>query len=322
MNEASSKFVDTLALEKLLNEKLSKVNHSPDNSVFISQDIRLEDLEKSRLDLSGVKSIDNENGISVFTLPSFFKSPHYEENNSIYLYHHPAKVPEGNILLMHGLFDDNIINYNFLIKLLNELNFNVFFMVLPYHFNRKPEKSLYSGEYFFSADVYRSRNAFKQAIYDIEASIQFIGSYNVLPTMITGFSMGGCVAFRYLLLKKHALKTFLINPVTDLTMLVWDNPLLVYVKQDLIDSGFEMSKYEMIYKELDPCSNLSLGFDNDKVAMVCSIYDQIIGEGKYKTFIERTGITNVMTSSSGHLNILRVPRLSKDIGGFFNGTKI
>jgi hypothetical protein len=322
MNEASSKFVDTLALEKLLNEKLSKVSHSPYNSVFISQDIPLEDLEILRLDLSGVKSINNENGLSCFTLPSFFKSSHYEENNRIYLHYHPAKTPEYNILLVHGLFDDNIVNYNFLIKLLNESNINVFFMELPYHFNRKPETSSFSGEYFFSADVYRSRNAFKQAIYDIEASMQFINSYNVLPTMITGFSMGGCIAFRYHLLKKQVVKTFIINPVTDLTRLVWDNLLLVYVKQDILDSGFEMSKYERIYKELDPCDNLYLGFDEDKVAMVYSIYDQIINENKYKTYIEKTGIKKVLPYSSGHLNILRVPKLSRDISDFLNETKL
>ncbi len=320
MNEASSKFVDTLALEKLLNEKLSKVSHSPSNSVFVFQDMPLEDLELFSLDLAEVKSINDKNGLSCFTLPSFFKSSHYEENNRIYLHHHPAKTPESNILLMHGLFDDNIVNYNFLIKLLNELNINVFFMELPYHFSRKPDASLFSGEYFFSADVYRSRNAFKQAIYDVEASMQFINSHNVLPTMITGFSMGGCIAFRYHLLKKQAVKTFLINPVTDLTRLVWDNPLLVYVKRDMLDSGFELSEYERIYKELDPCDNLYLGFDEDKVAMVYSMYDQIVTGNK--TYIEKTGIKNVLPYSSGHLNILRVPRLSRDISDFIKGTKL
>lgn len=34
MNEASSKFVDNLAIEKLLNEKLLKVSHKPKNLVF------------------------------------------------------------------------------------------------------------------------------------------------------------------------------------------------------------------------------------------------------------------------------------------------
>jgi len=322
MNEASSKFVDTLALEKLLNEKLSKVRHSIRNSVFVSQDISLEDIDMLSLDLSQVRCINNENGLRCFTLPSFFKSMHYKENNMIYLHYHPANTSERNILLIHGLFDDNINNYNFLIKLLNESNINVFFMELPYHFSRKPEISTFSGEYFLSADVYRSRNAFKQAIYDIEASMQFINSCNTLPTSITGFSMGGCIAFRYHLLKKQAVKTFLINPVTDLTNLVWDNPLLVYVKQDILDSGFEMSKYERIYKELDPCYNLHLGFNEDKVAMVYSIYDQIINENKYKTYIRKIGFENVQPYSSGHLNILRVPKLSRDINDFINRTKI
>ena len=119
------------------------------------------------------------------------------------------------MFVLHGLFDDNIMNYSYLFRLLNSLNLNVYFMTMPYHFDRKPKESLFSGEYFVSGDIFRTQNDFKQAVLDIDASLQFIKRENLLPTLLTGFSMGGCVALRHYILNKQEIPTFLINPVTD-----------------------------------------------------------------------------------------------------------
>ena len=44
MNETSSKYVDSFATEKLINEKLSKVSHSPMDSLFKDDIISFEDI--------------------------------------------------------------------------------------------------------------------------------------------------------------------------------------------------------------------------------------------------------------------------------------
>jgi len=77
-------------------------------------------------------------------------------------------------------------------------------MELPFHFNRKPAESFFSGEYFISADLLRARNAFIQSIYDIEASRNLIGNINTLPCLLVGFSMGGVHIFQV----SHAKRQF------------------------------------------------------------------------------------------------------------------
>jgi len=57
-----------------------------------------------------------------------------------------------------------------------------------------------------------------------------IGNINTLPCLLVGFSMGGCISFRYHMLRDSFKGTFLINPVTDMLLLVWDNPLLLRLK--------------------------------------------------------------------------------------------
>ncbi|KNY26965.1 hypothetical protein [Pseudobacteroides cellulosolvens] len=318
MNETSSKFVDSFAVEKLINEKLLKVSHSPLNSLFKNSNISFEDLDHLSFDKSKAEKLVNRDGITSFCMPSYCKSNHYVENDKVYVYYFPAENPKSNILLLHGLFDDNMANYMYLIKQLNIFNVNVFIMLLPYHFERKPYQSSFSGEYFFSADIYRLCNAISQSMFDIEASLSFIKAFNGLETTLTGFSMGGCMAFKYYILKRQTVKTFLFNPVTELSRLVLDNPLLITIGRDILNSGFDMGKYTRMLEELDPCENIDYQIDNSMISVAYSIYDQIISENKYKTFIRKTGIRNVSVYSAGHLNVLRVPRLATDIIDFYN----
>jgi pimeloyl-ACP methyl ester carboxylesterase len=319
MDERSSMFVDKLAMDRLINDKLIKVRHSPDKSCFFNDDISFEGIDEYKLLKSDIDLINNENGVSCFQIPSFYQRQIYKENNHISIYAHVVPDAQSNILFVHGLFDDNMGNYTFIIKQLNELNFNVFFLVLPYHFNRRPAESCFGGEYFFSADVYRTRNAFKQAVLDIEAAVQFIGFHNSMPVNLLGFSMGGCISFKYYLLKKNRIKTFLINPVTDLKNLVWDTHLLVTVGRDLRDSNLNQAEISEIFLEIDPCEKIGQDHKFDNLAMVYSTYDQVIENNKYNYFINRMGIKkNTIEYPAGHLNVFRVPRLAMDMHRFLN----
>lgn len=318
MNEESSKFVDRLAMEKLINEKLAKVTHSPDKSYFINEDISFEGINEMALAESEIALVEIENGVSLFYIPSFYKQKIYIENNLIPIYCYPSTDPKANILLVHGLFDENMANFLFLIKQLCSLNFNVFFMALPYHFSRKPKESFFGGEYFFSADLYRTRNAFKQAVLDVEAAMQLISFQNSMPVKLFGFSMGGCVVFQYYLLKKYKIKTFLLNPVTEFKRLAWDNHLLLSVGRDLEKSSLCKDEILKIFSELDPGEKIGSDFSSDNLAMAYSVYDQIIEKRKYAAFIEKTAIKNVAEYSAGHLNVLRVPRLAGDVHKFLS----
>jgi len=315
MNEASSKFVDNLAIDKLLNDKLKKVNHYPKYSLFVPAEGLFKN-QNNILSFAKVKYMKDSAAFRRIDLPSFESSSFYSENNTVYLYNYPAKNAQCNILFVHGLFDDNLMNYSYLFKLLNDLNINVYFMTMPYHFERKPKESLFSGEYFLSGDIFRTQNAFKQAVLDIDASMQFIRSENLLPILLVGFSMGGCVALRHFLLNNQEIPTFLINPVTNFCDVLWDSPLFVTIGKDLLDSGYDMMKCKKFFVEIDPSNFLDKSFKTEKIAMVYSNYDQVISENKYKKFISQTGIKNAYAYHSGHLNVLRVPKLAKDIKEF------
>jgi hypothetical protein len=108
----------------------------------------------------------------------------------------------------------------------------------------------------------------------------------------------------------------LINPLTDLSAVLGDNPLLATVKSDLEQFGYNYTMYKDAFSVFDPCRNLGQNFSDDKIAVVHSSYDQIITKQEYRRFFERTGIKKRFEYNSGHLNVFRVPRLSRDIYDF------
>ena len=318
MNESSSKFVDQFALEKLLNEKLSRVHHSPRNSPFADECNVFAAFNDLTFDDTTVEFTEEGASYKVMKAPSPVRAGIYQENDSIYVHYHLVANARGNILMVHGLFDDNIINYNYLFQLLNEAGFNTFFFVLPYHYERKPTSSLFSGEFYWSADLYRSQHAAKQAVFDLKTAVSMVKHFVPLPTVITGFSMGGNISLRYFLLENNAVEgLFLINPVTRLSQLIWESPLLVSVQKDLETAGYDLKRAEEILEELDPAKNIDDDSITQRVAIGYSIYDQIIGESTYIDFIKRFSFERVIPYNAGHLNILRVPKLANDITEYF-----
>ena len=302
---------------KKLKVKTFKVSHSPVNSHFIYDELSFTNINRKKVDTSKLRYSKAAGGFELIEIPSLYKTLPYKENNSIYLHNSQCDDNIGNILFIHGLYDEHLLNYTFLIKMLNELKFNVYIMELPYHHKRKPKNSIFSGEYFLSADVYRTKKAFIQSIYDVEACMQFINYVDKKPLLLVGFSMGGFISLKYYTIKNKINGVVLINPVVSLSRLVWESHILESIRNDLRKHGWNEKATEAVFEEVEVFNRTYSDVNFKSVALLYSIYDQLIEEKKYKAFIEKTNVKNVNIYHAGHLNILRVPKLSKDIYNFF-----
>ncbi|MGB6032650.1 MAG: alpha/beta fold hydrolase [Bacteroidota bacterium] len=315
MNEASSKYVDQIAIQKLLKEKLTRVHHSPGESGS-SYDTGFEDFATSANPPNGVRESKRDS----FTELSFRSSlsSKYEESNQVRCRVFPAKEPTGEILFVHGLYEDNMQIYDFFIALLNEQGMNVYLLVLPFHYKRKPGESTFSGEFFWSADVDRSAFAFKQAVYDLAQLYQYVKARTGRKVWIVGFSMGGGVALR--LASLLALDgVFVINPVCNITELMWNSPLFSTIKADLEENNQTFDMIKERYSQLEPLNVGDVEISRENVVLGKGLYDQINDPANYDLLAERWGVKHVLSYKAGHLNILRVPKMAVDIARFYAG---
>ncbi len=313
MDEASSKYVDQIATQRLINDKLKKVHHSPDNSMA-AIDTSFGDFK--HLSLKPVDVIETPR--EKYTEISFRSSieTRYQENNWVKGRCFCAKESVGEIVFVHGLYEDNMEIYKFFISMLNEQGMSVHLMVLPFHYDRTPKESAFSGEYFWSADVYRSALAFKQAVYDLAQFYTYVKTKIGRPAWIVGFSMGGGIGLSLVSLIPID-GIFVINPVCNITELMWHSALFSTIKADLEANRLSFEYIKNMYSLYEPLNIKDIKISKDKVVMAKGLYDQINDPRNYDLFNQKWGLKNELSYKAGHLNILRVPKLAADITNFY-----
>lgn len=315
MDEASSKYVDQIATEKLLDLKLRKVRHQPTEfyppEIYSLNQIELRDLVRKH---EAQARVIMEQGVLSY---SSCINTKYPGNDQSRCFCYPAKSAKGEIIFIHGLYEDNRQIYQYLISELNKQGFNVYLYILPFHYERKPAASLFSGEYFLCADIYRSLLAFKQAVYDLYFLYGYLKQKRQQKVILVGFSMGGGISLLLSALIGEIDGFFVINPVVCMAELIWERPLCATIKADLVNYGITFAELKKVLQGFEPLENYHSGIPSNRIRMVQGIYDQINDPRDYQRFAVHWKLPELLNYKAGHLNVLRVPRLSQDIAEFY-----
>jgi pimeloyl-ACP methyl ester carboxylesterase len=312
VDEASSRFVDQIALEKLLGEKLRKVHHYPEGGLDSGNDG----------DSADFPALSTGSIPKIFTTQSGFRfeSPipcSHAENALCDVTVHRAQHSRGSVVFLHGLYEDSRAIYDFLFRGLVANGLDVYFSTLPFHYSRRPASSLFNGEFFWSANYKRTRAAFKQAVHDLHALYRIVCAQQKHPVAVCGFSMGGCVALLLAAACNDIDGVVAINPAISLSGIVWDSPLCSTIKADFLAAGYNISQVQRAFAAFEPVSARSIALARERIQLVYGIYDQVTSPDLDKEFARTWALRNVIAYNAGHLNILRVPRLAGDIAHFF-----
>ena len=310
MNEASSKYVDRIAVEKLINEKLRHVHHVPGGAGQAWDEQGWPVLSDAFPEVS----LASDAEISFLSrLPS--GDP---DNDRAKVLVRPAPDQAGEVVFVHGLYEDNLKIYDTLLSELVRKGLGVHFLMLPYHYDRTPRQSFFSGEFFWSGDIRRSVRAYQQAAYDLFDLHQYLRRRSGRPVWIVGFSMGGGIA---LTLAAHAPLdgVFAINPVCNLGELVWKSALFSTIRSDLQAGGIGYDDVRARFDRLDPLLADRFCTPAERIALGRSLYDQINDPAHYDLLVAKWHIRQVRSYRAGHLNVLRAPRLAADIAEFCLG---
>ncbi len=281
MDEASSRFVDRLAVDRLLQDKLSRVHHRqpsplPDGDAPLCED---QDLR------------------------SF-----------------PAPEARATVLFAHGLYEDQSDIYRFLFSGLNRQGYDVELFCLPYHYQRRPADSLFSGEFFFSANLHRTRQAFLQAAQELAACYSQLVRDKGHPIFLAGFSMGGTIALQAAARHHQVPGVCLINPPAGLADLIWTSPLCQTIRADIEAEGLDRAAVAAFFRDIDPLFAGVGSVDRQRVLMIQALYDLVTRQEQYEALAEAWQFPHRHKYQAGHLNTLRVPRLAEDMARFFQGS--
>lgn len=124
-----------------------------------------------------------------------FESPMqtpYRVNNTVYAQYYPSdKKSKKAIILVHHR-GGNIDTLEMMARIFSNRGISALTMLIPYHGVRAPEDTK-SGEFFTSANIKRTIDAFRQAVLEVSWATDWLHSLH--PQIgIVGVSLGGIVA--------------------------------------------------------------------------------------------------------------------------------
>lgn len=224
-----------------------------------------------------------------------------------------------NIILVHGWRAKalNRLEKVFLDSFL-ERNYNVYRYVLPFHMERSPHTSLYSGEYFVSADVTRTLKSVQQSVSDIRALISYIKAVEKEKVIVIGLSLGGIITNLLCEVEENIDVLISLFYANNLSFTVFETEAGKYIKKDYLKNNFSYSLLSKSWEVINPCLRKPI-LDLDKILLVSGKYDKYVLNKDTDQLWENWGRPERYKYSCGHSGIvLSKNKIKKDILKFID----
>lgn len=274
-----SKIIDRYALYDL-HKKKSQVSHYSTPQKISLENINREAFYKSNLVniTIDVASTEKNYKIGSFSFNSPLPSGITQNdtlNGEVFLNEDEENKP--NVIFVHGWRMESFdrIKKIFHERIMNEYGWNMYYFPLPYHLQRQPEDSLYSGELMISANVNRTVDSTRQAIVDLRALINWLKANKKGPIFLVGVSLGGWITNLAATLEEEIDGIVSIFYANKLSHSIWNTIPGKFIKRDLEQNGVTYEDLVRYWEIIDP-SQAKPKVDKNNILLISGRYDQYI----------------------------------------------
>lgn len=184
-----------------------------------------------------------------------------------------------------------------------ERGYNIYSYVLPFHMERAPEESLYSGEYFISADVSRTLKTVQQAVSDIRALISLVKAEKDGKIIVIGLSLGGVISNLLAEVEENIDVLISLFYANKLSFTVFKSEAGKYIKKDFEKNDFSYELLKESWKIINPSPRKPV-LDLDKILLVSGKYDKYVLKEDTDTLWENWGKPKRYVYDCGHSGIV------------------
>jgi pimeloyl-ACP methyl ester carboxylesterase len=203
-------------------------------------------------------------------------------------------------------------------KWLRELDVDILHVALPFHGRRQPRGSLFSGEYFWTADLVRSVEGVRQAVCDARAAIAWARRAGYAKVGVSGISLGGAIVM--LLACVEPTPDFIVPIVAHLELedAVENAPILWRMKHDLERWGVSEQKRRELFGRLGWSRYRSM-LAADKQLWVQAREDGYIGADLVRAQWQEWAKPNIRWLEGGHMTFpLHASEITDAMREFFD----
>lgn len=220
------------------------------------------------------------------------------------------------LVVLHRAFAPSFAAEKFLCKNLVKQGVAVYASALPYHMDRAPAESKYSGQYLLSGDIPRLVRGVLQGAADVTALVAALRESGYHDVGLIGTSLGGCVAAVAATVTPID-SLFLIMPVVDLYATVVNAPLARSIRRDAAAAGFSRKEIENATRCVTPRHLAPPKCDGSRIRVHYGLWDRQVPAGVVFSLLDAWEGATGVAHERGHRTMgLSVLKLRKDLERF------
>ncbi|PGL78046.1 alpha/beta hydrolase [Bacillus sp. AFS054943] len=209
-----------------------------------------------------------------------------------------------NVIFVHGWrMESNERVKNIFHNRIKQLGWNMYYFTLPYHFEREPTDSLFSGEFMVSANIERTVESSRQAVVDLRALIQWMKLNKKGKVILIGISLGGFITNLTATMESEIDVLASIFYANRMSYSIWNTNPGKFIRADLEHNGVtheDLIKYWEIIEpnQFKPKMNL------DDILLISANKDQYVHMEDTDYLWEAWGQPHRIVYNSGHAGIV------------------
>lgn len=204
-----------------------------------------------------------------FTFPSPISGP-YAENNTVHgirLRQAGTERARSAVIMLHGGFAEGYEAERLLGKRLFAGAADVYCPAAPFHMQRQPAASHYSGQFLLSGDVVRLVRGFAQSAVETRALAASLREAGYEHVAVTGISLGGNATLNAAAYSELD-ATLAIAPATDPFHSIWQTLLGKLIRQDATQAGFSTPLVARAMRHITPAHVSRPRTNPDRITLV------------------------------------------------------
>ncbi|MGP7817937.1 alpha/beta hydrolase [Niallia sp. 01092] len=272
-----SKIIDLYALNQLHKNRSKEFQYSSLSTDISEVRDRMEFYQTHPIDIHC--DIHNEDGkykAGTFKFQSLLPSGDHSNDHLVGDVFLNKNEGAPNVIFVHGWrmnsFDrvKKIFHNRFM-----KMGWNLYYFPLPYHLKRKPEHSLYSGEYMISANIQRTVQSTRQAVVDLRALIQWIKANKKGPVILIGVSLGGFITNLAATIESQIDALVSVFYANRLSYSIWNTIPGKLIREDLEHHGVNYHDLINYWRITEPCQAMPI-MKKDNILLISAKYDQYV----------------------------------------------
>lgn len=233
----------------------------------------------------------------------------------------PAGCEERpRLLYLHGYMQPETLveEVGLLALLARRLRVEIVQVQPPYHGRRKPRRSWFDGDLYWTGDVVRSVEALRQTLIDARAVLSFMRAEGGRPVGVSGLSLGGFLTCALTCLDERFAFSLPLIGHMDIGAVLADAPVLGRMRGELRSFGWQPKDFGAFFERIG-WNALTAKLPPERIRIFAARDDRFFDPARVERMAARFGGAPIEWYDCSHMGfIAHLPRASASMRAFID----